>query len=507
MSTPSQNLGTGVSLIDVMSPPLYPGESQNNHYINQYKYTQYLMRRIQHNIKKPPTTSLINNLRYDPTAESASPVQFLVDVLCEFGEATTIPYITLKNPMDNLQTMITFEAFINKSHFIEPLQIDVPDFFDLNTPEDLQCLHYYNHNDKTLYLFNLPEINLALKSIPKQDISQHLLKVPLPMKLSKSTMMKTVASPNGTIYFIGATDKEPIETISFEYKFPQNLPKDGQKDVIEERKDPIEDASSFSVALSYKKRLNPNLNVEIDVLGHGVFTLKAKASSLKYGHSLVYAENGCIYAIGGLESPTAETYTTRCERYIIKEDKWERIKDCIYGVSNPGICSFDEKFLYKFGGFSEQFGETSNKVERYNIEQDEWIEMPFILNNNIVSLHAKCLPIQINTGHFIIIGGQTNTFLYSHDCYVIRATKKTVLEIVKDKIVFNNEECKEGDKEGGQKDNKPESNALMLPLDGRIISHSAVYDGKLFCLGVKPGIKDNICNIFLFNEESWSLVI
>ena len=60
------------------------------------------------------------------------------------------------------------------------------------------------------------------------------------------------------------------------------------------------------------------------------------------------------------------------------------IEPCHYGVMHAGVCTFDDKYIYKFGGFDQE-GHMIDKIERYNIEKDYWVSID--LKTSISDLH------------------------------------------------------------------------------------------------------------------------
>jgi len=61
---------------------------------------------------------------------------------------------------------------------------------------------------------------------------------------------------------------------------------------------------------------------------------------------------GRLYAIGGiheLEDGTIKSLNS-CETYDIENDKWDLIPALKFARSHHTICTFNDKFLFVFGG-------------------------------------------------------------------------------------------------------------------------------------------------------------
>lgn len=70
----------------------------------------------------------------------------------------------------------------------------------------------------------------------------------------------------------------------------------------------------------------------------------------RYRHGVVYLGE-YIYVIGG--KGENDKAIASCERYNIEKENWELICSLLTGVSDMGLCSWNERFLFKFGGINE----------------------------------------------------------------------------------------------------------------------------------------------------------
>lgn len=80
------------------------------------------------------------------------------------------------------------------------------------------------------------------------------------------------------------------------------------------------------------------------------------------GHGIVYMNNK-IYVIGGLTDES--NYSNICEKYNIESNTWDEIAKLNYKVNNCCVCSYNNQYLYKFGGKSGD-RELNAFIERYN---------------------------------------------------------------------------------------------------------------------------------------------
>ncbi len=98
----------------------------------------------------------------------------------------------------------------------------------------------------------------------------------------------------------------------------------------------------------------------------------------RYGHGLTQTSNGLIFAISGMISTqSVDSFTTKCEKYSISEDKWTAINECLYPGVQASVCAFDDRYIYKFGGYSNHEAVQLNRIERYSLEHDCWVDIPF----------------------------------------------------------------------------------------------------------------------------------
>ena len=103
----------------------------------------------------------------------------------------------------------------------------------------------------------------------------------------------------------------------------------------------------------------------------GSNTLEKRADMIlpRGDHSLIYLA-GCIYAIGSY------TNNKTCERYSVMKNRWTMIAPMNVGRAGAGLCSFDNKYIYAFGGRNGK-RTVLNAIECYSIEKDIWKKVSF----------------------------------------------------------------------------------------------------------------------------------
>lgn len=496
--------------------PKNDAENKSNEFTNRYKYAKYLIRKVRETSISPPKNPLLEKMDYNLHRNTQQPNQFLMEIIKEMNKIDIPNTFKIENSIQNISKNINYESFLNKSYNFKSFEIDTDDFFNTDIPSSIKCLHFYSPAERNLHLYNLPKICLNLKMTDLQGIFPPLIKVPFPKDLHIPRTVKTISTPDGLIYFIGGENS--VQTLSFEYRALINPPRrpptktSAKNSPSEERKeakqDSLVDQQKRKASSSNEGLAAPNNG---DSLGQAVINFRAKLNKSRYGHSLVYCD-GSIYVVGGFESGKDDECLVECERYIIKEDRWIEIGSCNYGVSDPSLMVFDDKYIYKYGGYIGYSGEICRMLERYNMVRDEWIEIPLISDSQIeMFAGAKSSTLQINSQEIMILGGQTETFLSSDSCYFINAvnTKGAGLKVL--------EEAEEGhedmwdvqipDSEGRLEERMVICNR-RLPLDERYVAQSLIHQGKLFCLALKSNIDNSVTeNVFSYDGKHWSILI
>ena len=116
----------------------------------------------------------------------------------------------------------------------------------------------------------------------------------------------------------------------------------------------------------------------------------------KYDIALTHILKRCIYAItGSIYDGSTEIHTKDCQLYDINNDTWENIASLNIGRAAPGICSFNNRYIYIYGGELGP-GVKTNTIEAYDALDDEagWTiyrnkDLPVEFHELITSLDRK----------------------------------------------------------------------------------------------------------------------
>lgn len=69
-------------------------------------------------------------------------------------------------------------------------------------------------------------------------------------------------------------------------------------------------------------------------------------------HGIAYMA-GYIYIVGGYEHK--HVMTKRCERFDINTRRWQVMSPLNFAAASHALCSFDDRYLFKFGGIGEGY--------------------------------------------------------------------------------------------------------------------------------------------------------
>ena len=120
-------------------------------------------------------------------------------------------------------------------------------------------------------------------------------------------------------------------------------------------------------------------------------------------HAILYYRNSAqIFVFGGMAfkdgSSTKIQSLNYCEVYNVKEDTWTEIPPMNHAKQSFGVCSFNDKYIFAFGGKQLQDSATIhnisqsqpfefvNQVEVYEIEKNQWKAINYISENNRIRL-------------------------------------------------------------------------------------------------------------------------
>jgi len=489
--------------VNVLSLKLDDFNAQSS---ENYRYAQFLMRQTYRNLQKPPKnpSTEIFTLKNNESAEFST-IKFLKQVVENIIDLELPSNLKLDNHMTSFPQEFSLESFTRNPRKTEPYEIDALDFFYPSTPKGLQCLHYYDSDKRQLLMINLDELVQGFGT--KEATSPGIIyKVSIPKELAMPKYTKTISLPDGSVYFIGGENVS--ETIVFECKgLGKSKTHEARKISFEDTKEALKvpQASGF---LNFSKKKEVAKIEEMHITTQGNFFYRARMHRPKYGHGLVYIGNGSIYSIAGYDTSSEEGYTTKCERFIIKEDRWVEIKDCLHAVSHPGVCTFDNRYIYKFGGFMNEEGEMLDSIERYHIERDIWTEIKVSQNSGPVEVSSKSCALQINDQEIMILGGNNQEFLFTNDCAFLKVNKSEdnrapLRLLIDDGLLDYNKQQQSATVE--EEIEKPSE--LAMPLDSRLIHQSLIFDGKLYCITAKALLGETVKNVLIFDGKNWTVAL
>jgi hypothetical protein len=137
-------------------------------------------------------------------------------------------------------------------------------------------------------------------------------------------------------------------------------------------------------------------------------------------HSMVLVEDDLV-VIGGLGSDCS--MLASCERYVVKDDKWELLPSLNVPVMNPSVCVFNKNQLYKFGGKKGE-DELANTIERLDLQRGKW-EIIQYDTNRIPRLPSSSCSFKVNQNTMLFLGGTFNTYADKCDSiWMLKVTKQ-----------------------------------------------------------------------------------
>jgi hypothetical protein len=127
-------------------------------------------------------------------------------------------------------------------------------------------------------------------------------------------------------------------------------------------------------------------------------------------HSVLYV-NGYIYAIG---HQAFGDFSASCERFNLASNSWERVRKMPTKRSGVGLCSFNDEFIFAFGGRSDEHN-SLNLIESYKISKNLWRQVTLAPLSSWKGA-ALCMGTQIDNERIIIFGDasgeSTSTFIF-----------------------------------------------------------------------------------------------
>ena len=142
--------------------------------------------------------------------------------------------------------------------------------------------------------------------------------------------------------------------------------------------------------------------------------------------------NNSIYIIGGFNYE--EGFLKDCEKFDLNEKKWSIIQDLNEPVSDCSVCSFNDKFLIKFGGLTD-FKFVSRNFERFHIYTNFWeiLKIKQFHNFDFLWLAASA---QISHDEIIIVGGYDYQNGGSNQVLVLSVQQEITVHKCQSKLPF-----------------------------------------------------------------------
>jgi hypothetical protein len=109
---------------------------------------------------------------------------------------------------------------------------------------------------------------------------------------------------------------------------------------------------------------------------------------------------------------------------VYTSNKWQPLASMNVGRAGVGLCSFDNNYLYAFGGRNEQRVMLPS-IEVYSIRDDEWRELDFAVKDNWIPCYMS-LAYQISEEEILIFGGKSQkTQLVCNETYIFNVESGT----------------------------------------------------------------------------------
>jgi len=164
-------------------------------------------------------------------------------------------------------------------------------------------------------------------------------------------------------------------------------------------------------------------------------TLRQKADLIKgrFGHKAISVIDSFIYALGGIVSSFLGTkYTNHCEKYDRVFDRWVEVKPLYESKGYMSACHFRERFIYVFGGFSDDVAsESSSTVEFFDtmIESEGWKIVKFTNVNKKWAPISQAGVVQLGRQMLLLFGGRVNKSQFTADCYLYNIKDNTMKQL------------------------------------------------------------------------------
>ena len=172
---------------------------------------------------------------------------------------------------------------------------------------------------------------------------------------------------------------------------------------------------------------------EYEIIDNGILEQKDDMIKGRFGHRVVSVSESFIYSLGGIiKSFLGTKYTNHCEKYDRVYNRWVEVKPMYESKGYMSVCHFKGRFIYVFGGFSDDVcSESSSTVELFDtmIEGEGWSLLKF------TNIGKKWAPIsqagvaQIGEQMILLFGGRTNKMNYTQNCYLFNIKDSTMKQL------------------------------------------------------------------------------
>ena len=318
-----------------------------------------------------------------------------------------IPEISIDNKVYNLVQEMheTFNIKINQK------------FFEKNNIENININNLFQNNKDKIGINNLSsifmnhnEIYLEEENSELKNLIEDLCDYINNLEINLESKFIWFEPNSSNIYQITLDKKNEINTEQIDYKYITNGANDISNENINNKKlylfnDEFRISNTFG-DLIYISGGASNINNTKKILNtlHEYSltgkTLKEK-QHMKIGrtyHGIILI-NDVLYICGGVDQNL--TTLNSCEKYSIKENKWENISSMYEPLSKINLVQIDDKTFAAFGGIKKDNVFNYN-IHYYRIDSDTW----FILENFVlpkgILFPGLC---KIDEKYILILGG------------------------------------------------------------------------------------------------------
>ena len=318
-----------------------------------------------------------------------------------------IPEISIDNKVYNL---------VQEMHEAFNIKINQK-FFEKNNIENININNLLQNNKDKIGINNLSsifmnhnEIYLEEENSELKNLIEDLCDYINNLEINLESKFIWFEPNSSNIYQITLDKKNEINTEQIDYKYITNGASDISNENINNKKlflfnDEFRISNTFG-DLIYISGGTSNINNTKKILNtlHEYSltgkTLKEK-QHMKIGrtyHGIILI-NDVLYICGGVDQNL--TTLNSCEKYSIKENKWENISSMYEPLSKINLVQIDDKTFAAFGGIKKDNVFNYN-IHYYRIDTDTW----FILENFVlpkgILFPGLC---KIDEKYILILGG------------------------------------------------------------------------------------------------------